>query len=990
MTQLRVKKNLTINIPTPGSIVNTRGREWVVLPQNSRDKKNEVLHLRPLGGGDQTIATLFWPLEGDTVKPASFNPPNPKHSGAQSSALLLRDAFLLKLRAGAGPFRSLGNIAIEPRPYQLVPLLMALKQSTTRILIADEVGLGKTVEALLIARELLDRGEIEKITVICPPHLCEKWRIDMVHQFNLAVEVIRPGTAQKLERGLPAGKSIFDIVPFTIVSLDWIKSDRNRESFVRSCGEFVIVDEAHTCAARKGGGKQQRYQLLKALAKKEDRHILLLTATPHSGDSEAFDNLLGLLDHKFQKLSEIAGGEERRDLRNDLGNYFIQRRRQDIKQEWGIGGADFPDRETSDSIYTISGAWGNLFNEILDYARELVRRSDNESKLKKRMSWWAALALLRCASSSPAAAAASLRTKLVKIKDNNIDVYTINDEDIVDDLEKIAQVAVLDGTDDELSNEESVPVTNLLVPSDAIHLESLISRSIQLQGKAYDPKLKQLIKELVALHKEKYHPVIFCRFRPTAHYLGEQLNIEFSKSSYIIKVVTGDLTPDERIERINDLQFDIAKGKIPILVATDCLSEGIDLQHLFDAVIHYDLCWNPTRHEQREGRVDRFGQSRAKVRALMLHGGESNPIDERVRTVILEKERTIRKELGVSVPIPGNSNAITEVVLGSILRREEEAIQTSLDLGLKSNVSSQLELEAVLDKEWESAKEKAKSTRTIFAQRSLKPEEALKEWDRTQESIGNELTIERMVLSACRRLNLPIGQIKGTEGCWELDLNNLNNTCESLADRFRQHQIEGLIQFGFRAPLRKGIQLIGRSHPLVVELAGFVAERAMTGINPAPATRSSVIRTRSVTQRTQLLLIRLRHQLHQERWSGNHYEALPDLLVEECLTVRVINNEIELLEGKSAIDLMEVEPFSNIESEQRQYELTESLTDLKHIESSLKALSSRRAQLVEDDHRRVREASLRSGESLRMRFNCEPAQSLDVIGLFLFLPAPIL
>jgi hypothetical protein len=267
------------DIPSPGSIVKVRGREWIALPQNQSEKQEQVLKLRPLGGGDQSIATLYWPLEGAAVKPASFEPPDPSQSGSQSSALLLRDALLLKLRAGAGPFRSLGNVALEPRPYQLVPLLMALKQPVTRVLIADEVGLGKTVEALLIARELLDRGEIRKVTVICPPHLCEKWRADMQGQFNLAAEVVRPGTAQKLERGLPAGKSIFDVIPFTVVSLDWIKSDRNREGFLRSCGEFVIVDEAHTCAARKGGGRQQRYELLRGLSQKPERHLVLLTAT---------------------------------------------------------------------------------------------------------------------------------------------------------------------------------------------------------------------------------------------------------------------------------------------------------------------------------------------------------------------------------------------------------------------------------------------------------------------------------------------------------------------------------------------------------------------------------------------------------------------------------------------------------------------------------------------------------------------------------------
>jgi hypothetical protein len=427
------------DIPSPGSIVKVRGREWVTLPQSRVEKQDQVLRLRPLGGGDQTIATLFWPLEGEQVKPASFALPDPAVSGSQSSALLLRDALLLKLRAGAGPFRCLGNVALEPRPYQLVPLLMALKQEVSRVLIADEVGLGKTVEALLIARELLDRGEIRKVTVICPPHLCEKWKSDMIRQFNLAAEVVRPGTAQKLERGLPAGKSIFDVVPFTVVSLDWIKSDRNREGFLRSCGEFVIVDEAHTCAARKGGGRQQRYELLRGLAADPQRHLVLLTATPHSGDQEAFDNLLGLLDPKFEGLSEMPEGQRRKDLRDELGNYFVQRRRLDLKEEWGTEGADFPDRETREATYTLSGDWGRLFDDVLAYARELVERSVGESKLRQRMSWWAALALLRCVSSSPAAASASLRTKLFNLQ-NGTDCASTDpasassDDELADDL----------------------------------------------------------------------------------------------------------------------------------------------------------------------------------------------------------------------------------------------------------------------------------------------------------------------------------------------------------------------------------------------------------------------------------------------------------------------------------------------------------------------------------------------------------------------------
>jgi superfamily II DNA or RNA helicase len=983
------------DIPSPGSIVKVRGREWVTLPQSRMEKQDQVLRLRPLGGGDQTIATLFWPLEGEQVKPASFALPDPALSGSQSSALLLRDALLLKLRAGAGPFRCLGNVALEPRPYQLVPLLMALKQEVSRVLIADEVGLGKTVEALLIARELLDRGEIRKVTVICPPHLCEKWKSDMIRQFNLAAEVVRPGTAQKLERGLPAGKSIFDVVPFTVVSLDWIKSDRNREGFLRSCGEFVIVDEAHTCAARKGGGRQQRYELLRGLAADPQRHLVLLTATPHSGDQEAFDNLLGLLDPKFEGLSEMPEGQRRKDLRDELGNYFVQRRRLDLKEEWGTEGADFPDRETREATYTLSGDWGKLFDDVLAYARELVERSVGESKLRQRMSWWAALALLRCVSSSPAAASASLRTKLFNLQNGADPASAPSEDELADDLEAMATLAVLDGAEEEFSAEEAAPGADLADTADAGLLKDLIERSDRLRGKAHDPKLKQLLKELKGLLAEGFRPVIFCRFRPTAHYLAEQLQEELPKRAHVVMAVTGDLPPEERVERIRELQNELANGKVPVLVATDCLSEGIDLQHIFDAVVHYDLCWNPTRHEQREGRVDRFGQARSAVRALMLHGGDSNPVDERVRTVILEKEKTIRKELGVSVPIPGNANTITQAVLGGIFGKAAKVIQGFLNLGLPGFSGSGSDLDAVLDAEWQSAKENAKATRTIFAQRSLKPEEALREWDRTRESLGSADAVERLVLNACRRLNLPIGPLGGATGCWELDLTRLEDNRQALNERLCSHDLGGKLRLSFRPPARdgsqqQGCQLLSRSHPLVVELADFVAERALSGLEPELAARASVIRTKAVTKRTQLLVLRLRHQLHQSRWTGSQYEALPDLLVEECLTARVNGDGLEQLEGAAALELLEAPASGNIDPGQRQQWLQEAVAEIDALQPALAALAERRADLAEEDHRRVREASLRTGESLRMRFRCEPSLPVDVIGLIVLLPAPTL
>ena len=259
----------------PGDLVRARGREWVVLPELDTDR----LKLRPLGGAEEDATLIYLPIEPETPTPATFALPDPNKSGSQEAALLLRDALRLKLRAGAGPFRSFGNINVEPRAYQLVPLLMALKLDTIRLLIADDVGIGKTIEAGLIARELIDRGEIKQLAVLCPPHLCEQWQQELAEKFSIEAEVVRTGTAARLERGLRPDESIFEVYPYTVVSLDYIKSDRRRSDFLRACPELVIVDEAHTCVQSNTAARHQRYQLLKGLAEGEPKRSMVL---PHS------------------------------------------------------------------------------------------------------------------------------------------------------------------------------------------------------------------------------------------------------------------------------------------------------------------------------------------------------------------------------------------------------------------------------------------------------------------------------------------------------------------------------------------------------------------------------------------------------------------------------------------------------------------------------------------------------------------------------------
>jgi hypothetical protein len=218
----------------PGSIVRCRNREWVLLPSESQD----VHLLRPLTGVmDDVVAInkrlsdlIGYSLPEERVRPASFPLPTVEDLSDVAAAHLLWQAARLTLRDGATPFRSVGRISIRPRIYQFVPLLMALRLDPIRLLIADDVGVGKTIEALLIAREMLDRGEIRRLCVLCPPYLCDQWQKELA-KANLEAVVIRSGTVGQLDRRKPSSVSIYRHYPIQVASIDFVKSERNRHLF---------------------------------------------------------------------------------------------------------------------------------------------------------------------------------------------------------------------------------------------------------------------------------------------------------------------------------------------------------------------------------------------------------------------------------------------------------------------------------------------------------------------------------------------------------------------------------------------------------------------------------------------------------------------------------------------------------------------------------------------------------------------------------------
>ena len=900
-----------------------------------------MLRVRPISGSEDDHTLIHLGLEAEPVTDATFPLPDPRQQAGHDAALLLRDALLLSLRRGAGPLRCFGQIAVEPRAYQLVPLLMALKLDPVRLLIGDDVGIGKTIEAGLIARELLDRGEIDRTAVLCPPHLVDQWLHELEVRFHIRAVAVTATSAARLERSLPPSESIFTAHPHTVVSLDYIKSEKRRSEFLRACPEFVIVDEAHTCAST-GPGRHQRYELLRGLGESQGRHLVLLTATPHSGNEAAFFRLIGLLHTDFERLADLPEGSERSALRSRLAAQFVQRRRPDIT-EWTEHGI-FPKRETKELTYKLSGAWNEFFEAVLDYCADVVEAGDDAHH--QRVNFWGTLALLRCASSSPIAAVSALRSRAGILTGE-------------DDREALLD-RVFDGSEDSLPDDDLEPPAG----SDDPKLTALIASAEKLAGQSGDPKMKVLTDHVAELIKDKFNPVVFCRYISTAHYLHRHLDGKFKNVT--VGVITGEITADERREKIEKL-CDPESVEQRLLIATDCLSEGVNLQDGFDAVVHYDLSWNPTRHEQREGRVDRFGQKSPVVRATLMYGA-NNPVDGAVLQVILRKAAKIREELGVPVPVPTEGASLTEVLLKSVLLKRHGSLP-----------AEEMKQITLFESHWTDAAEKAKRNRTVFAQRRLKPDDVLPEWNKTLAAVGGREEVRRFTERALGRLGSGLErQRRGYKA-------PLAALPEDVRDRLESEGLAGTILVDFDYPPAPRCRPVQRSHPLVAVLAETLLERTLAA-DIDDATRDPGVLGRvgcwvstSVDERTTVLLLRLRHQLVSQK-AGQIRPST--LLVEEATGFAWTGSSSTPIEGQDALALLAPPPLSDPPTHVRDRAVTQALEQLRERRGELDAFAERRAQALLADHRRVREAA-----DARGSYAVKALLPADVIGVFLLLPA---
>jgi len=913
----------------------------MVLPSNDED----LMHIKPLGGSDEEITAIYLPLQipEERIEAASFPEPGIDELGSFSTAKLLFDASRLSFRNASGPFRCMGKLSFRPRSYQLVPLVMALKQETVRLLIADDVGIGKTIEALIILKELMERGDIKRFAILCPPHLCEQWAGELKDKLDIDAEIIRSSTAARLDRTVPDDQSIFYHIPFQVISIDYVKTDRRRGIFMKDCPELLIVDEAHTATLPQGAtskNQQQRYSLLHDLAKDEKRHLLLLTATPHSGKDDEFLSLLGLLKQEFNTLSlENMDQSQRRKL----ANYFIQRKRENIKR-WLNETTTFPEREIKEIGYHLSPEYHLFYQNILRFARGISsKHSDNKQTQMLRS--WAAIALIRGVMSSPAMAIEMLQNRKEKLITEDLS------ESIPEDREQFFDT--LESADDTARKDlmDAIP----LEQNEAEELESLKNEAVALKTEHSDHKQSVTIKLIKEWLKEGYQPIIFCKYIPTAIYVAEYLKKELSKKVHV-EAITSELADEQRRERIEIM----GDAEQRVLVATDCLSEGINLQEHFTAVLHYDLPWNPNRIEQREGRVDRFGQTAKIVKTYMVYGLD-NPMDEFVMEVLIRKVRDIHKTTGVTISIGEDTENIMTRAAQKLLFEGAEKDGKQMRMFADETVTNELEL----------AKKKGENLRSIFAHESIKPEAIQADLQAVDEAIGDLLTVEHFVVQSVIYLG---ASCKKIEDGFELQTTNLPFHLKA------HFGGKSFMKISFDSPTPKGFRYIGRNHIFVEQLCHFMLSLAFEG-HPqfSKLARVAEIQTDAVESRTTLVMFRVRNVIKE-------VASKREVISEEMYLwgYRGIGEKLETLEYQECKSLMmNASSIQQLPEERQKADLKKELLIFNELKPRFVKVATDRADQLVEAHGRFKD--LVGG---RRYEKATPVLPPDVMGVYILMPVP--
>lgn len=528
----------------------------------------------------------------------------------------------------AGGFLSSLASGIIPLPHQLHVLNRAMETNNIRYILADEVGLGKTIEAGMIIRELKSRGLVSRILVVCPTGLVTQWASEMQEKFHEKFQVILPSDYDTIRR-LTDNDDVYGQFDQVISPMDSIKpiekhagwseekvekyNEERIYSIINSGWDLIIIDEAHRVAG--SSGEVARYKLGNLLAQASP-YLLLLSATPHNGKTEPFLRLIRLLDaDAFPNAKSI--------VREQVAPFLIRTEKREAIDN--NGNLLFKNRITH--LVTIS--WderNNLQRELYEMVSSYVAKTYNKAlrNRKKNMCLIFLLIIMqRMVTSSTAAIRQSLERRLNVLLEQRTCVGNLREEDL-DELN------IEDGVEDALE------AISLDMELEIEELKQIISLAKQAQFQNQDAKVEPLLNEIDAILSEDrtQKVIIFTEFVATQTYLQELL----VNRGYTVTILNGGMSIDERNAAMQEF-----KASTSIFISTDAGGEGLNLQFA-NIIINYDLPWNPMKIEQRCGRIDRIGQQR-DVHIYNFIVGET--VENRVREVLEEKLSVILKEMGV-------------------------------------------------------------------------------------------------------------------------------------------------------------------------------------------------------------------------------------------------------------------------------------------------------------------------------------------------------
>jgi superfamily II DNA or RNA helicase len=591
---------MNITVPTPGAMIRVRSSTWKVT-SHERRSDGHIVSCRGMAGIVKgKIAKFVLELEQDysILDPSEVNLAPDSSPNLMDTKLFLEAAFRSTPTTVAQPL-TFGKAAIDDLEFQHIPVEMALAQDRVRLLIADDVGLGKTMEAGLITSELILRGRANRILVVTTRSMLSQFQKEFWTRFSIPLSRLDSAAIRRMRNQIPAHYNVFDQFERSIVSIDTLKQDSQiRAAIEQSSWDLIIIDEAHNAAkrGRAKGGQSLRSRLAKLLSRKADS-LLLLTATPHDGSQESFASLIEMLDP-----TRVPNPEELR--REDIEDLVVRRFRSSPEVLEAIG-KKVPPRELHRRCFPLSDKEEEAYSIIADLKLDL----DEEGARGRAIDLFRTT-LAKAIFSSPAACLQTVTGRVTRI-DNKTARGT------EEDRQKLIALAELLAT---------------IGPADFRKYQDFL----------------QLLKDIKWTGRDKRDRlVIFSERIRTVAWLEERLKKDLGLSEEMIgRIDGGSVEADEKVQRLLE-DFGQEKSPIRILLASDMASEGLNLHFQSHRLIHFDLPWSLLRFQQRNGRIDRYGQDRPPL--IYYFVGESTHPKIRdmwVLEKLVEKDAAAQKGVG--------------------------------------------------------------------------------------------------------------------------------------------------------------------------------------------------------------------------------------------------------------------------------------------------------------------------------------------------------